>query len=170
MQLKWYVLITKPNWEKRVVQGLSQYEIPNYYPEITRVNRNNVTIVEPLFTANIFIKISLMQQSLLKGIPGIVKFAYWLGRPAIVQEEEIEALKDFLQKNANVTTRRIPINFQERRKLMKDLDKTKKPITLKKHTRSAQVILPSIGYVLIPKRRKDLSADYASNHNQPIHL
>lgn len=156
MQLKWYVLVTRPNWEKKVSERLTRSEITNYLPEIRKVDGHNEPTTEPLFTANIFIKISLTQQSLLKGIPGILKFAYWLGRPAIVQEEEIDTLKEFLQKNPSVTTRRIPVNFQDRRKLMKDLDKTKYSLTSNENRKSAWVILPSIGYVLIPKRRKSI--------------
>lgn len=173
MQLKWYVLVTRPNWEKRVAEGLSRSEITNYYPEITRIERNNVKVIEPLFTSKIFIKISLRQQYLLNGIPGIVKFAYWLGRPAIVQEEEINTLKEFLHKNPSVTTKRIPVNFHDRRKLMKDLNKTKKPTAPKENKKSPRVIIPCLGYILIPNCRKNRVTEYvpASSINyKPINI
>jgi transcription antitermination factor NusG len=48
----------------------------------------------------------------LKGVDGILNYVYWLGKPAIVQEEEINTIRKFLQEfnDVEVVNRQLDVN------------------------------------------------------------
>ena len=55
-------------------------------------------IVEvPLFNSYIFVNCPEHRLRELLLIPGISRIVYYLGKPAVVRDSEIEAIKDFLQ-------------------------------------------------------------------------
>ena len=47
----------------------------------------------PMFPSYIFCRISAQERHLLLQDPGVLNFVFWLGEPAIVREEEIDAIK-----------------------------------------------------------------------------
>ena len=55
-------------------------------------------ILEPLFKGYVFVKIPETLKWDIKNIDGILNYVYWLGKPAIVKEEEIDTIRKFLQE------------------------------------------------------------------------
>jgi transcription antitermination factor NusG len=99
----WYVLYTKPRWEKKVHQLLIDKNYECYCP--TQIIEKQWTdrvkkIEQPLFTSYVFIKTSSAQElAKVRFIIGVVNFVYWLGKPAVIKDEEILLLKEFLELN-----------------------------------------------------------------------
>ena len=151
MEFKWYAVYTKPRWEKKVAAGLSRNEIENYCPlnrVIKQWSDRKKIVEEPLFTSYVFVKISLKQQHLLRQIDGIVNFVYWLGKPAVIREDEIALIKQFLQDHINITLERTPVNIHDRIKIISGpfMEMEAKVIEVNKKT--VKVILPSLGYIM----------------------
>ena len=69
-------------------------------------------VLEPLFKGYIFVKLQDTSKWDIKNIDGILNFVYWLGKPAIVKEEEIVTIKKFLQEfsTVEVIERRLDVN------------------------------------------------------------
>lgn len=106
MQKKsWFALYTKPRWEKKVNTLLEQKGIESYCP-LNRVKKqwsDRVKVVEePLFKSYVFVKIPPEDQSGIRAINGVVNFVYWLGKPAVIRETEIENIKKFLNEYEDV--------------------------------------------------------------------
>ena len=101
----WYAVYTKPRWEKKVSALLSEKGIENYCP-LNRVvkqwsDRRKV-ILEPVFKSYVFVKIEEEKKWDLKKINGILNFVYWLGKPAIIKEDEINIIRKFLNEFSEV--------------------------------------------------------------------
>lgn len=105
MEYLWHAVYTKSRWEKKVADQLTKFEIENYCP-LNKVVRQwsdrRKTVEEPLFTSYVFVKISTKDISKIRQVLGLVNFVYWLGRPAVIPEQEIIAIKEFLKNYKNV--------------------------------------------------------------------
>ena len=101
MNKKWYVVYTRPRWEKKVAATLEERGITNYCP-LNRVNRQwsdrKKVVHEPLFKGYVFVAVDEKDKWDIKKVDGILNYVYWLGKPAVVKEEEIETIRKFLQE------------------------------------------------------------------------
>ena len=108
----WYVVYTKPRWEKKITRLLDDKGIKNYCP-LNRIERQwsdrKKIIYEPLFKGYVFVNVVEEEKWSLKNIEGIINFVYWLGKPAKVRQDEIERIQRFLQefKDVEVTENKI---------------------------------------------------------------
>jgi len=101
----WYVVYTKPRWEKKIALVLQEKGIENYCPlnKVTKqwTDRKKV-VLEPLFKGYIFICADENSKWDVKNIDGIINYIYWLGKPAVVRESEIITIKKFLNEFTDV--------------------------------------------------------------------
>ncbi|MDF4221152.1 UpxY family transcription antiterminator [Maribacter sp. M208] len=99
MTKNWYVLYVKPKNEKKVAQRLSALQVEVYCPMIKEVKQwsdRKKTIEAPLFKSYVFINISEGERQRVFDVPGVVRYLYWLGKPAVVRDIEMETLKKWL--------------------------------------------------------------------------
>jgi transcription antitermination factor NusG len=100
----WYALYTSPRAEKRVKELLEQNGVECYLPlhRSPRVWSDRVKIVDmPLFNSYIFVKCKKHEIFLMNRFKGIVKAVFSDGKPAVVRQKEIDAIKMFLEEAAN---------------------------------------------------------------------
>ena len=98
----WFVIYTRARWEKKVDQLLKQQGINSYFPIRTIENQwaDRKKMVElPLFSSYVFVNISLKEELVVRQTHGVLNFIYFLGKPAIVQNSEIEKIKNVLSEN-----------------------------------------------------------------------
>jgi transcription antitermination factor NusG len=101
----WYVVYTKPRWEKKVSLSLQNKGIEYYCPlnkVIKQWSDRKKIVLEPLFKGYVFVKIPESMKWDIKKIDGILNYVYWLGKPARVKEEEINTIRKFLQEFRDV--------------------------------------------------------------------
>ena len=97
--MEWHVIYTKPRWEKKVSDLLEKKGIITYCPLVTEVRQwsdRKKKITTPLFKSYVFVKLDEKDRFLVFDVPGVVKYLYWLGKPAIVRQEEIDTIKNWL--------------------------------------------------------------------------
>ena len=101
----WYAVYTKPRWEKKVAAGLQAQDLEAYCP-LNRCSRQwsdrKKTVEIPLFTSYVFVKIAESQKEAVRRTAGILNFVYWEGKPAVLRNEEIEAIRDFVMAHQNI--------------------------------------------------------------------
>ncbi len=98
-QLQWFVLYTKSRNEKLVAEKLNHAGIEAYCPIKKVKNRwsDRIKVVEePLFRSYVFVRLSEKERARVFGIPGVVRYLFWLGKAAVVREEEIKAIRELL--------------------------------------------------------------------------
>jgi transcription antitermination factor NusG len=98
--MNWYVVYTKPKWEKKVAEKLTQIGIECYCPLITQVKQwsdRKKKVEIPLFNSYVFIQIEDADRNSVFEVAGVVRYLFWLGKPAVVRDEEINVIKNSLK-------------------------------------------------------------------------
>ena len=54
--------------------------------------------MEPVFKGYVFVKVEDSQKWKVKSVNGILNFVYWLGKPAVIRDEEIDVIRKFLNE------------------------------------------------------------------------
>ena len=92
---------TRPRWEKKVNQLLKEKGVESYCPlnKVRRKWSDRVKIVEePLFKSYVFVKVNDEDRATVRMTTGAINFVYWQGKPAVIKEKEIAAIKKFLDE------------------------------------------------------------------------
>jgi transcription antitermination factor NusG len=148
----WYAVYTKPRWEKKVYALLLERQLDAYCP-LNRVKKkwsDRVKWVEePLFKSYVFVRIPEKDQGLVRLVNGVVNFVYWLGKPAIVKDKEIETIRKFLDEYDEVQA--IPIDLQKNTKvtIRRGAFMDKEATVVRVINNKVQVVLESLGYSLV---------------------
>jgi len=152
MEKQWYVVYTKPRTEKKVCEILTRKKIENYLP-LNRIvgdgnsNSNKKITDEPLFACYIFVRATIRQLFELKKITGIVNLVYWLGKPVIIDDLEIDMIRGFLNDYINVTTKKITLGIDTLRKFDTSVMAQEGSLMTVK-SKKVNVVLPSLGYIM----------------------
>ncbi len=149
IETKWYALYTRARWEKKVAATLTRKQIENYCPlnKVFRQRDNRKkTVLEPLFTSYVFIKAAETEHSKIREIDGIINFVYWLNKPSIICNEEIDCIKQFLSEHNNVRLEKTAITQGP---LMEYEGNT---VAIK--SRTVKIALPSLGYIMVAEVEK----------------
>lgn len=98
--MNWYALYTKPRWEKKVAKELEQNGIECYCPTVTEVRQwsdRKKKVTTPLFKSYVFVRLTEKERARVFDVPGVVQYIFWLGKPAIIRDVEIETIKRWLE-------------------------------------------------------------------------
>ncbi len=150
---KWLAVYTRPRWEKKVNLLLSEKGLESYCPlnKVRRKWSDRVKLVEePLFKSYVFVKVSDEDRTAVRMTPGAINFVYWEGKPAVIKEKEILAIKRFLDEYENVEARSsadLKINQRVRITNGSLMDQEGKVLDVRHKT--ARVAIDSLGYILI---------------------
>ena len=98
----WLVIYTRTRWEKKVDELLKQKGINSFCP--LRIVKNQWAdrkkIVEfPLFTSYVFVNVNLREELAVRQTNGVLNFIYYMGKPAIIRDNEIDKIKNVLIEN-----------------------------------------------------------------------
>src|SRR5678815_2883690 len=103
--LRWFVIYTKPRWEKKVAQLLDEKGIESYCPlnkVLKQWSDRKKVVLEPIFKSYVFVRVADEEKWELRSIDGVLNFVFWLGKPAIVRDEEIYTIRKFLHEFSDV--------------------------------------------------------------------
>jgi transcription antitermination factor NusG len=75
--------------------------IENYCP-VNKVTRQwsdrKKIVIEPVFKGYVFVKVEDQKKWEVKEVNGILNFVYWLGKPAVIRDTEIDTIRKFLNE------------------------------------------------------------------------
>ena len=97
--MSWFVLYTSARAEKKVAERLKDIGVDVYLPlhKSKRKWSDRVKEVElPLFYSYVFVRIPEHKLRDLLQVYGVSRILFYLGRPAVVKDAEIDAIKEFL--------------------------------------------------------------------------
>jgi transcription antitermination factor NusG len=150
----WYAIYTTGRWEKKVYNRLQEAGVESYCPlnMVLRKWSDRVKKVEePLFKSYVFVRISKDEFRKVLDIPGVVRFVYWLGKPAIIRDKEIEHIRKFLGEYDDVQV--VPIDPEivkgSHLLITSGLMIDKEAVALKVHKKTVEVLITSIGFKLV---------------------
>ncbi len=152
MSCKWYAVYTRPRWEKKVAALLQQAGIESYCPlnKVRRKWSDRIKLVEePLFKSYVFVKVDEAGRTGVRMTDGVINFVYWDGKPAVVKEKEIEAIKLFLEEHENVSLVKMDLKPNDRVRVVAGplMDAEGKVLEVK--NKVAKVAIDSLGFMLV---------------------
>jgi transcription antitermination factor NusG len=131
---------------------LLQNGIESYCPTtmVTKQWSDRVKKVEqPLFTSYVFVKVSNEQQTQVRAITNVVNFVYWQGKPAKINEAEIQAIKNFIGTNTNITVEKTSQKPGDKIKIEEGVFKGHTAIIKKIGKHKIELILPLLQAKLV---------------------
>ena len=149
--MNWYVVYTKPKWEKKVAEKLTQIGIECYCPIITQVKQwsdRKKKVEVPLFNSYVFVQLKDSDRNSVFQIAGVVRYLFWLGKPAIVRDEEIKSIKESLKASNIAEVSVTSIQVGDRIKLESGAFSNQSAIVQEVSNTHYILVLESLGCVL----------------------
>jgi transcription antitermination factor NusG len=108
---KWYAIYTKPRWEKKVNLVLDRKGVEVWCP-LQKVRKQwsdrKKIVEEPLFKSYVFVHIGDNEKTNVLMTDGVLNFVYYVGKPAVIRDEEIEVIKRYLaEEHASISIQSI---------------------------------------------------------------
>lgn len=131
---------------------LKRKKIEFYCPQnriSSRWNDRKKNVSEPLFSSFVFVYLSEEEQKTAMQVNGVVNFVYWLNKPVVVPNEEIDTIKKFLFEYSNVKVERTSVSQLENVRIIDGPVITRKGNLLEVKNTTVKAILPSLGQVLL---------------------
>jgi transcription antitermination factor NusG len=154
----WYAVYTKPRWEKKVAQLLTKKGIQNYCP-INKVLKQwhdrKKWVEEPLFTSYVFVYLTPSEQAEVRKTAGVLNFVYWLGKPAVIRNNEIEVIQNFLSHHKDVKLERTRIKIEDNVQIIYGPLLHQQGKVLEVHQKTVKVLLPALGYAMVAQVDKN---------------
>lgn len=98
---QWFAVYTKPRSEKKLKDALEKLRIQTFLPLLKQKRKwsDRWKIIDlPLFPSYLFVKITFSSESLkILKEPNSVNIVHFSGKPAVVEEEDIELMQTFLR-------------------------------------------------------------------------
>jgi transcription antitermination factor NusG len=145
-------IYTRPRWEKKVNQLLQEKGFESYCPlnKVRRKWSDRIKVVEePLFKSYVFVRVDDTDRTAVRMTNGAINFVYWAGKPAVIKEREIVAIKRFLDEYENVEARPVDIKLNQRVRVTNGtlMDQEGKVIDIRH--KMVKVAIDSLGYILV---------------------
>ena len=100
--MNWFVIYTKPRFEKKVEEKLLSFGIEAYCPirkEIRLWSDRKKKVDVPVLPSMVLVRLEEKDVNDVFNINGVVRYMFWLGKRAIVRQKEIDILKNYLKGN-----------------------------------------------------------------------
>ena len=99
---KWYALYTKSRHEKKVTERLVSQGVDVFCPMVKTLKqwsdrKKKVTV--PLIPSYIFVHVEEKNRTKVLSDSSVLNFVFWLGKPAIIQNNEIDRLRGLISKD-----------------------------------------------------------------------
>ena len=157
MELNWYAVYTKPRWEKKVSELLSKKKITNYCP-LNKVLRQwhdrKKIVLEPLFTSYVFVQVPESKLTEIKKTDGILSIVHWLGKPAVIRNDEIEAIQSFLIEYEHIKIEKSTVRINDTVKIIYGPLASREGNVVEVLHNHVKLMLPSLGYVMLAQVKR----------------
>ena len=152
---KWYALYTKSRHEKKVTERLVREGFDVFCPMIKTVKqwsdrKKKVTI--PLIPSYIFIKVEEKNRNKVLSDLSVLNFVFWLGKPAVIKNNEIDRLKGVISKEEMQEFEIRHLNIGDRININKGIIKKNNAVIKKSSKNYVYAELKELGIVVVVKK------------------
>jgi transcription antitermination factor NusG len=176
---QWYAVYTKNDCEKKVYNLLSKKNIECFLPFCSTHDHwtDRKKTLKCLFPAYVFVKITQDQCGQVKKTGGVINFIYWLNKPVIIKDVEIDMMKRFLSEHKNIQIEKKSVKIDGMVRLIGSGNLSNGHVTESNYTTQTKLFLPTLGYFLTAdseasnitkietssSRKKSISAEISAN-------
>lgn len=156
--MNWFVLYVNSRAEKKVATRLERQGFTVFCP--TKIEErqwsDRIKKVEvPYFRSYVFVKCDEKQINTVLETPGVVRRLFWLGKPAVIRDEEMQEVKDFFDENAKRKIEYEAYAEGEEVQIEKGTLRNRKAVVLKNDKNKVTLSLPALGCAFIVTLSKD---------------
>jgi transcription antitermination factor NusG len=163
--LYWYALYTKPRWEKKVAELLDSKKIENYCP-MQKIERQwsdrKKIILEPLFKSYVLVRLAPKAHIPVLQTDGVLGFVTFQSKPAIIRDEEIALVKQFLKAYEHVQVEHIDVNINDEVTIVNGPLMQQTGQVQEVNGKTVKVLLPSLGFALVAVEKDNLAKGSSS--------
>jgi transcriptional antiterminator RfaH len=152
--MNWFVIYTKSRQEKKVALQLEKMGITVYCPMINQIRQwsdRKKKVEVPLISSYVFVQLKERDREAVFEVPGIVRYVYWLEKPAIVRDEEIAVMKAWLSTQT-VEAQVESLRRGDRMKLSSGLFEGKEGFVEEISKNRVLLLLPDLGIKIVLNR------------------
>ncbi|MEP2278090.1 UpxY family transcription antiterminator [Maribacter sp.] len=152
--LKWFVLVVKTKREKQVAEILERHGFEIYCPvkkETRQWSDRKKTIEVPVFNNYIFVRLKESERDTVFISSYIKKYMYWLGRPAVVRDVEIEVIRDWMANDSIFNLKSSQLQKGKLITIEKGAFKNKEATIQEVRKNELKLVLNGLGIVLLAK-------------------
>lgn len=145
--MPWFVLYVNSRTEKKVAQRLAQKGVEVFCPMKIEERQwsDRVKKVEvPYFRSYVFAKFLPKDVDSVLETPGVVRRLFWLQKPAVIRDEEMEEVKRFFTTSQDIEL--LNLTPGEQVKITRGVLKDKKGIVLINDKNQVTLNIPALGY------------------------
>lgn len=102
--MSWFILSVKANQEQKIAEVLDKMDVEVFCPTVkeTKVWSDRKKEVEvALFKSYLFVNLEEKYRGLVFGAPGVQKYLFYNGKPAMVKNEDIWTIKKWMSDESN---------------------------------------------------------------------
>ena len=148
----WYVVYTKPRWEKKVHATMTTRGLESYCPlnKVRKQWSDRIKLVEePLFKSYVFVHVTEEDQGRIRMVDGVLNYVYWQGKPAVVKDKEIDNIRRFLNEYEDVQLRALDFQPQDKVLIRSGILMDKEAMIQRVLHQTVEVVIESLGYKLV---------------------
>lgn len=149
--MNWYVVYTKPKWEKKVAEQLTKAGVACYCPLIVKIHQwsdRKKKVEVPLFNSYVFVRLEEKDRNLVFESVGVVRYLFWLGKLAIVKDDEIATIKKWLDPSVEYEIIVDEVKVGDRITLESGPFASQKAVVQEINSNYYSLVLESLGCVL----------------------
>jgi len=149
--MRWHVLYTKSRTEIKTAGRLNDLGFDVYCPVITELHQwsdRKKKVIVPLFKSYVFVRMKENNCNLVFDVPGVVSYLFWLGERAVVKDQEINVIRQWLECDGLEEAKVEALSAGDRITICKGAFKDQKAIIQEVGKKSMRLILPNLGCVL----------------------
>ena len=158
LKKQWFVLYTRPGWERKVAELLEKKHVEVYCP-LSKANKQwsdrKKPALQPLFSSYVFVFITPDLQIPVRQTEGVINFIHWLSKPAVICLEEIDTIRNFLKEYDFVRLEKTSINMNDRVRIINGPLMMWEGTVVEIRTTIVKITLPSLGFALVAEISKD---------------
>ncbi len=146
--MNWYVIYTKSRFEKAVADKLALFGIEVYCPLLKRKKLWSDRwkwVEEPLFRSYCFVQLQDKDRDSIFSVPGVVRYVYHCGKPAIIREKEMDLLKSWLMQYDHDSIQSETLNVSDRIRIRSGALMDKEAEVLESKGNYALLLLEDLG-------------------------
>ena len=152
---RWHAVYTKPRHEKKALERLSINGFEVFCPMTITIKQwsdRKKKISTPLIPSYIFVHVNEKEKSKVLEDPSVLNYIYWLGKPAIIRDYEIDRLKGMISKEKMQEFEIKKLKIGEKISLSKGYLKDENATVKKVNNNNVHVELSELGIVVILKK------------------
>ena len=159
VEKKWRVIITRRNYEQKLVKTFMRRGIQSFCPHHTVTSSHpghTVTEKKPLFSLMLFLYVDDQELETVINTKAVINFLYWMSSPAIIQHKDISLIYNFINSFRSIQL--------EKCEVVTDLMYSDPGVEEDETTGIISVRLNSIGYRMITNKENL----YPKGHRLPV--